>query len=253
MSVRLLVALPPFPPGARVSFTESIESALVAAGLASATLDTSDDWVAPPSALSQRPLFLTSITPAERANPTGGMLGLPYRVFDDGYEWLRVNAAGDDLIPLGQADTGNRIMPLRDGVSAGSVQMRGTADSAGALGRLGFTVGVSSFTDAGVLFAAGQATRISRVTGSSDRGAVTSIVWDEPITAVHAAMLGLGSYVVSNTGPVLAASGQMLRLTWLSSDEVRALLIVEGPPTNYAGAAGTGSARMVSIYGMQLP
>jgi hypothetical protein len=39
MSVRLLVALPPFPPGARVSFTESIESALVAAGLASANND----------------------------------------------------------------------------------------------------------------------------------------------------------------------------------------------------------------------
>jgi len=160
---------------------------------------------------------------------------------------------------LGYLDPGaarayhGRYLGTRGSLLAASVQMRGTADSAGALGRLGFTVGVSSFTDAGVLFAAGQATRISRVTGSSDRGAVTSIVWDEPITAVHAAMLGLGSYVVSNTGPVLAASGQMLRLTWLSSDEVRALLIVEGPPTNYAGAAGTGSARMVSIYGMQLP
>lgn len=144
-----------------------------------------------------------------------------------------------------------RFLGTRGSLLAGAVQMRGTADTTGALGRLGFAVGVSSFADAGALFEANQATRKSRLDGSSDRGAVSFFVWDEPITAVHVAVLGLTGYTVNNSGPVLAASSQMLRLTWLSSDEIRALVIVEGPPTNFAGNAGTGSARMVNIYGMQ--
>jgi hypothetical protein len=146
-----------------------------------------------------------------------------------------------------------RRLPTRGSLLSGPVQMRGTADTTGALGRLGFTVGVASFTDAGLLFAAGGATRHSRVTGADDRGYVSLIVWPEPITAFHAAVLGLPSYSVNNSGPVLAASNQMLRLTWGLNEEVRALLVIEHPPTNFAGAAGTGSARQLTVHGLQIP
>lgn len=160
---------------------------------------------------------------------------------------------------LGYAEPGaarsyaGRFLPTRGALLSGPVQMRGTSDASAALGRLGFTVGVSSFVDAGAMFAAGYGTRRSRITGASPRGAISTFIWDDPITTVHVAVLGLGSYAVQNSGPVSAADGQMLRLTFSAADEIRALYIHEGPPTNFAGAAGTGSARFVTVLGMQLP
>lgn len=251
MTVRLLVALPPFPPGARASFTASIEDALVAAGLASTTLDTEDEWIAPPSDLTQRPLFLTPITPAQRAEPTAGMLALPYRVFDDGYEWLRVNAAGTDLIPLGESDTADRILPLRDGVSTGGIQFRGTADSTNALGTLGIIVNASNDTEASSRFASGDADYTSVLNGSSTGTATLRTQYlSAAALTVHVAVLGLtGPYTVATSGEVSAATPAMAKMTFDAADDVRWVSMDEGQRTNYAGTPGTGSARHVVIMG----
>lgn len=250
MTVRLLVALPPIPPGARVAFPAAIETALVAAGLASTTLDTADAWVAPPAALSQQPLFLTRITPAERASPTGGMLGLPYRVFDDGYEWLRVNAGGTDLIPLGQADTGDRILPLRNALAAGSVQVQAAADTSNALGTVGIIINADNDTAASSRFAASDADYQSTMNGASaGTYSLQTPFLTSAVLRVHVGILGLtGPYTVATSGAITGA--QMALLEFASGDDVRWITMDEGERTNYAGTPGTGSARQVVVMGL---
>lgn len=251
MTVRLLVALPPFPPGCRVSFPSMVEDALVTAGLASTTLDSEDAWVAPPSELTQIPVFLTRITPAQRAEPTAGMLALPYRLYDDGYEWLRVNAAGTDLIPLGQADTADRILPLRNGVSTGGIQFRGTADSTNALGTLGIIINAANDTEASSRFAASDADYTSVMNGSSTGTASLRTEYlSAAVLTVHVAVLGLtGPYTVATSGEVSAATPAMAKLSFDAGDDVRWVSMDEGQRTNYAGTPGTGSARHVVVLG----
>jgi hypothetical protein len=251
MTIRLLVALPPFPPGARVAFPAATETALVDAGLASTTLDTADAWVAPPAALQQIPLLLTPITPAQRAGPTAGMLALPHAVFSDGQEWLRVNAAGTDLIPLGEPDVPTRVLPLRNGLAAGSVQMRGATDASNTLGTLGMVVNADTDTEASARFAATDADFTSVLNGASAGSATLRTDWlPAAVRRVHVAVLGLtGPYSVVTSGEVSAATPGMLRLDFDVADNIRWLSLDEGQRSNYAGTPGTGSARQIVVMG----
>ena len=138
MTIRLLTALPPLPSGMVVTFPALIESALVTAGLASTTLSGTPLFPTLDGSVTQYPLTVRRITAAERLAPTAGMLADTRVVYDDGLQWLKVNAAGTDLEPAATPAQGvARHLPLRNSVAAAGVQFRGASDASNTLGTLG--------------------------------------------------------------------------------------------------------------------
>lgn len=252
MTIRLLTALPPIPAGAVVTFPALIENALVAAGLASTTLTGDNTWPTLDDSLTQYPLFLREITAAQAMAPSSSMLAQPRVVYDDGTQWLKVNAAGTDLEPVAPPRASqDRPLPLRNSVSSGSVQFRGASDAANTLGTLGLVINPANSGEAGTLLAASTPTVASTINGAS-----TGLAWRQwssavPITSVYIGQLGLaGPYVVQNSGACTAASYEMAHLQFDEADDVRTLLWIEGERTDYAGAVGTGSARQVVLVGV---
>lgn len=146
----------------------------------------------------------------------------------------------------------NTVEPTRGGVLATTIQFRGAADTASSLGALGLIVNASSDSAAGGRLALNDADWISEINGASSSGRTRMIgPYGSAITKVHIGQLGLTApYTDNASGPVLAASNQMTEINWDSTLGVTALLIVEGGPTNFAGASGTGSARYVIVYGL---
>lgn len=252
MTIRLLSALPPIPPQYVVTFPSMIEDALVAAGLASLDLDDAQAFEPLPASIVQRPLMLVRITAAERAAPTAAMLLRTNVVYDDGVQWLQVNAAGDDLVPVAQPrNTAPRVLPERSGVVTAAVQFRGAADSAASLGTLGLCINAANDAAAAALLAGSVPTVTSTVNGAATDGAWRSIVSAVPITSVHVGQIGMaGSYALQTAGPCSAASYEYTRLDFDVADGITSLQWLESGPTNYAGTAGTGSARQVMLIGI---
>lgn len=252
MTIRLLSPLPPIPAGAIVAFPAAIETALIAGGLASATLTGSNVWPTLDAALTQYPLMVRTITAAERLAPTAGMLAQTRVVYDDGTEWLRVNAAGDDLEPVAPPRPSVlRLLPTRNSVSSAGVQFRGAADSSNSMGTLGIVVNPASSGEAGTLLAASTPTVASTINGASTTEAWREIGSTAAITSVYIGQMGLaGPYVVQTSGACTAASYEMAHLQFDSADDVRRIVWIEGERTNYAGTPGTGSARQVLVFGI---
>lgn len=140
----------------------------------------------------------------------------------------------------------------RNSVLDNLIQFRGASDAASSLGQLGFVVNAPTNASASSRFALQQPDLVSTINGASPSGLVSFLgPFTEPVLRVHAAQIGLADpYTEQLSGPILAATPGMARVTWDVALNVRALMIVEGPPTNFAGAAGTGSARNVSIVGL---
>lgn len=251
MTIRLLSPLPPIPAGAIVAFPESIETALIAGGLASATLTGDNVWPTLDAALTQYPLMVRTITTAQRLNPTAGMLAQTRIIYDDGTEWLRVNAAGTDLEPVAKPRPSVlRLLPTRNALSSAAVQFRGATDASSTLGTLGAVVNPASSGEAGTLLAASTPTFTSTINGASTTEAWQEIGSTAAITSVYIGQQGLaGPYVVQNSGACTAASFEMAHLQFDAADDVRRILWIEGERTNYAGTPGTGSARQVIIIG----
>ena len=252
MTIRLLTALPPLPSGMVASFPPAVEAALVTAGLASATLSGTPLFPTLDGSVTQYPLTVRRITAAQRLAPTAGMLADTRVIYDDGLQWLKVNAAGTDLEPAATpAASVTRHLPLRNSVSTAGVQFRGASDASNTLGTLGLVVNPASAGEAGTLLAASTPTLSSTINGASTATAWRELVSTNPITQVYVGQLGLaGPYVVQASGPCTAASYEMALLEFDSGDDVCRLLWFEGERSNYAGAAGTGSARQVVVVGV---
>lgn len=252
MTVRLLTALPPLPSGMVVSFPTAIETALVGAGLASATLTGDPLFPTLDGSLVQEPLRLWTISKAQRLAPTAGMLADTKAVFDDGFQWLRPNAGGTDLEPVAPARASlARLLPTRNALSSAGVQFRGATDASNTLGTLGLVINPANSGDAGTLLAASTPTFTSTINGASTTPAWREIVSTAAITTVYIGSIGLaGPYVVQNSGACTAASYEMALLQFDVADAVRRLFWIEGARTNYAGTPGTGSARQVVIIGV---
>lgn len=252
MTIRLLTALPPLPAGMVVSFPALVEDALVAAGLASTTISGTPLFPTLDPSVAQYPLTVRRITAAERLAPTAGMLADTRVVYDDGLQWLKVNAGGTDLEPAATpAASVARHLPLRNSVAAAGVQFRGATDASNTLGTLGVVVNPASSGEAGTLLAASTPTLSSTINGASTTTAWRELVSTDPITQVYVGQQGLaGPYVVQTSGACTAASYEMALLEFDSGDDVRRLLWFEGDRTNYAGTPGTGSARQVVIVGV---
>lgn len=189
--------------------------------------------------------------------------------YKDGAKWqtpvsLKMDAEGDKFFadrrefPVyentgGTTETDySSIEPTRGGAPVTAIQFRGAADTAASLGTIGLVVNASSDTAAGNRLAATDPDWSSEINGASPSGRTRMIgPVGGAITRVHIGQLGLTAPLTDNaSGPVLAASNQMTELNFDAALNVTSLLVVEGGPTNYAGASGTGSARYVTVYGL---
>lgn len=252
MTIRLLTALPPLPSGMVVAFPSLIEDALVAAGLASTTISGTPLFPTLDGSVVQYPLTVRRITAAQRLDPTAGMLADTRVIYDDGLQWLKVNAAGTDLEPAAApAQSVARHLPLRNAVVASGVQFRGATDASNTLGTLGLVINPASSGEAGTLLAASTPTLSSTINGASTTTAWAELVSTAAITSVYIGQLGLaGPYVVQASGACTAASYEMALLEFDSADDVRRVLWFEGERTSYAGTPGTGSARQIVVVGV---
>lgn len=157
--------------------------------------------------------------------------------------------------PLSSAYT-DAFAPTRGSALEYATQFRGAADTSGSLGQLGLTVNEASASAAGSRLAASDSDWASTVNGASLTGQQTVVIGPFPsnVLRVHLAQLGLaGPYVNNDSGPVLAASMQLATLVFDTALNIRCIEISVGPPTNFAGVSGTGSARTVSVRGLALP
>lgn len=225
---------------------------MVGSGYASTDLDGGNVWPVLNDVLVQYPLMLRQITSAQRASPSPAMLALTRMIFDDGTEWLKVNAAGTDLEPVAPPRASVlRHLPLRNSLSSAAVQFRGASDASNTLGTLGLVVNPASSGEAGTLLAASTPTWASTINGASSGPAHQERGSPDAITSAYIGQLGLaGPYVVQNSGACTAASMEMAQLLFDASLDIRRLLWIEGERTNYAGTPGTGSARWVVVIGI---
>lgn len=201
------------------------------------------------------PARLVPITSGDLAAYGPDILAVQGGVYELSDELYRVNAAGTALELLGAPTTlGVLLNPTRGSLPCGAVQFRGATDAANTLGRLGIVVNGDNNTAAAARLSAGTPDRTSLITGSVRNGMVHVIPWPAPIELVHIARVSqTTTYSVVDTGPLTHSASlvEMLRVTFDADDDVRVLLVEEYPTTDYAGAAGTGSARMVRVRGVQ--
>ena len=140
---------------------------------------------------------------------------------------------------------------LMNGTYQGSVQFRGALDSAASLGTLGFVFNADSDGAAAALLIANNPEYASPINGASLQGAQHVVVLPADCTTVHVGQLGMTAPMqLASSSPVRAAEKEFVKLT-ITDPGVRNIVIYEGPPTNYLGAPGTGSARYVNVYGMR--
>lgn len=206
------------------------------------------------------------ITTAMLANPAAyGLNVTSARTYEVGglrYYWSAVDGKLVTAGGLTQAQAGklkgalgsygNSYTPVRGVTPAALIQFRGPTDTAASLGVLGGVVNAESLSSAGSRLQAGACEFISKVNGASAMGANDSTdLAPAAITTFYLGVIGrTAPYTVQDTGPVLAATPGMARLTWDAALNVRSVLIVELPPENYAGTPGTGSARQVLVMGL---
>lgn len=146
--------------------------------------------------------------------------------------------------------SGTRIFPLWNGLSLPTVQFRGATDASATLGTLGFVFNASNDAEAAVKLATSQPDELSTINGSSDTGAWFSVPSTVPITTVHVGQIGMAEPLsLATSGTVDAATSEFMRWDFSVDDNIRYVYIHEGPPTDYAGTPGTGSARMVTVFG----
>ena len=156
---------------------------------------------------------------------------------------------------LNQADYSVVYLGTRGASLVDVVKFTGTADTASALGTLGLVVNEATDAAASTRLCAQSPDWSSLINGSATAGKVSFAgPYPSNILTVHMAVLGLaGPLTKQDSGNVDVVDSEMLKLTWSTGLNVRALLIVEGGPINFAGAAGTGSARNVAVYGLAVP
>lgn len=215
----------------------------VDAEIRGAGLDPMDD-------VTSYPMRLVPIMNYDIDEDGASMLPVLGAVFELDHEMYRVNAARTSLELLGDAvPLGTLINPQRASLPSGAIQFRGATDAASALGRLGIVINGDNNTAAAARLQAGAADRYG---ASGSAGRTHFLPWDDTIELVHIGQLSMaGTYAVVDTGPCSAASAEFARLTFTEADNIRALLVEEMAVTNYAGAAGTGSARLVRLRGVQ--
>jgi hypothetical protein len=142
--------------------------------------------------------------------------------------------------------------PTRGAALAYAIQFRGAADTSASLGTLGLVINEATDAGASTRLSLSEVDWSSLINGAATSGRVTFLgPFGSNILRVHVAQLGLAdSYTDTTSGDVSAAGPEMTRLVWDGALNVKALLIYEGPPTNFAGSSGTGSAREVVIVGL---
>lgn len=159
------------------------------------------------------------------------------------------SAGADATDALSSLIAGERLMPEWNGLVIPSVQFRGTADTSASLGTLGYVFDADNDAAAAALFVSGAVDESSTINGSSDVGTFMLVPTPAGCSTVHVAQLGMSAPLsLATSGTVDAASAEFMRFDF--TEPVQYVYILEGPPTNYAGASGTGSARMVSVYGV---
>ncbi len=210
---------------------------------------------APIDAVQDMPARYVPITEAQLESYGTEILAVQGGVYKLNDELYRVNADGTSLELLGEpTPLGVLINPTRGSLPCGAVQFRGATDAANTLGRLGIVINGDNNTAAAARLSAGTPDRTSLITGSVRNGMVHVIPWPAPIELVHIARVSqTTTYSVVDAG-ALTHSGalvEMLRLTFNESDDIRILLVEEYPTTDYSGASGTGSARLVRVRGVQ--
>ena len=146
--------------------------------------------------------------------------------------------------------------PTRGVVLAYMIQFRGVADTAGSIGTIGAVIMPEGVSAAGTRLASGVCDYVSTINGSSLTGAQSAPLGSYGagnfITEIYLGQIGLTApYTVQDTGNVLAATPGMTRLTWTANLEITRVQILEMGPTNFAGTAGTGSARNVLVLGLK--
>lgn len=152
-----------------------------------------------------------------------------------------------DALRLLEAD---RVYPTWGGVSQATVQFRGAADTTASLGTLGLIIN-GTVEEAATGFETSTVSESSTINGASTAG-----TWfmHHSSSVVTKAWIGQKAMTAPlqevTSGTVDAASAEFTGFDFASEYNVRYVVVLEGPPTNYAGASGTGSARMVTIYGI---
>jgi hypothetical protein len=199
--------------------------------------------------------FVVENKPGAGGNIGADLVAMPAMLASVDDVWHRINTDLQTLELLGgPVNLGVLINPTRGSLPCGAVQFRGATDAAFTLGRLGIVVNGDNNTAAAERIKNNDADRTSRITGNNTFGMVHIIPWPDPIELVHIARVGQNTtHSVVDTGPVTHSGAlvEMLRLTFNESDDIRALLVEEYPTTDYAGASGTGSARLVRVRGVQ--
>jgi len=140
---------------------------------------------------------------------------------------------------------------LLNGVYQGALQFRGALDSTASLGTLGFVFDADSDGAAAALLIASSPEYASPLNGASLQGAQHVITLPADCSTIHVGQLGMTAPMqLASASPVRAADKEFVKLT-ITEPGVRSIIIYEGPPTDFAGVPGTGSARQVTVYGMR--
>lgn len=243
----------PWGTGAVVQFTSPLQVTHTGAGLRQVEVQAQlrGAGQAPVQVTPPYPISVAAIESSDLESDGTAILAAPAMVYAINDQLTMTDQLGTGLAPFGRGlQVGLAFLPDRAGVLSASVQFRGAADTSASLGRLGFVVNAENNTAAAALLAAGRGTRISSVTGASSHGVQHLLSSDEPIVNVHIGQLSMsGTYVVADSGPCRAADIEFARLSYTADTDIRHLLITEGPPTNFAGVPGTGSARQVFVRG----
>lgn len=165
--------------------------------------------------------------------------------------------AGEDAEALRLLITrtaGDRVNPTWNGLTTGSIQFRGSADTAAALGTLGLVFNADTDGAAAALITASTPDESSTINGAAPSGAWAMFELPRACTSVHIGVLGMAAPLsLVTASPVLRASAQFVKLDFDVGDDVRFVIFYESGPTNFAGTPGTGSARHVSVFGIKGP
>ncbi|MEY2688232.1 MAG: hypothetical protein RL375_2430, partial [Pseudomonadota bacterium] len=247
----------PWGTGAVARFTGPVQVRHLGRGLREVSVDADIRGAsdAPAEPAIDMPGRFVPIVDADLVDYGTQLLAVQGGVYELNDEWYRVNADRTALELLGSpTPLGVLINPTRGSLPCGAVQFRGATDAANTLGRLGIVINGDNNTAAAARLSAGTPDRTSLITGSVRGGLVHVLPWPDPIELVHIARVSqTTTYSVVDTGPLTHSASlvEVLRLTFNESDDIRALLVEEYPTTDYAGASGTGSARLVRVRGVQ--
>jgi len=216
---------------------------------------------------SLAPNLLSSSVVSQAQSKTYGPFGVPMTVVVTAVDrGVTYDVVGDLIVNGALVDGAGNATPLnpayqvepptRGVVLAYMIQFRGVADTAGSIGTIGAVIMPEGVSAAGIRLASGVCDYVSTINGSSLTGAQSAPLGSYGagnfITEIYLGQIGLTApYTVQDTGNVLAATPGMTRLTWTANLEITRVQILEMGPTNFAGTAGTGSARNVLVLGLK--